>query len=151
VQAQILELFRTLKRDRGIALLFISHDLAVIRQIADQVATMYRGRLLEQSPAETFFTNPAHPYSRSLLAFAGDQPPRASRDQWQLERGVQISDDPAACIFLRDCPQRLAVCEQRDPAEHCIGSEKQRVLSTHYVKCHLYDENQGNESEQSQV
>ncbi len=146
VQAQILELFRTLKRERGIALLFISHDLAVIRQIADQVAVMYRGCLLEQSPAETFFTKPAHPYSRSLLAFAGNQPPQVTHDQWQLERGVMMGDDPAACVFLRDCPQRFTICEQQDPAGHCIGSEKQHLVSTHYVKCHLYDESQGNES-----
>ncbi len=145
VQAQILELFRALKRDRGIALLFISHDLAVIRQIADQVAVMYRGRLLERSPAETFFTQAAHPYSRSLLAFAKSQPPRSSRDQWQLERGVLMGDDSAACVFLRDCPQRVAICEHLEPAEQRIGPEKPRVLSTHYVKCHLYDENQGNE------
>lgn len=146
VQAQILELLRALKRDRGIALLFISHDLAVIRQIADQVAVMYRGRLLEQSPAETFFAQPAHPYSRNLLAFAGNHPPQAAHDQWQLERGVVMGDDPAACVFWRDCPRRLAVCEQLEPAEQHIGPEKPHVLSAHYVKCHLYDESQGNES-----
>jgi len=146
VQAQILDLLRTLKRDRGIALLFISHDLAVVRQIADQVAVMYRGRLLENSPAKTFFAEPAHPYSRSLLAFAGNQPPLASHDQWQLERGVVMGDDPAACVYLRDCPERMAVCEQVDPAAHHVRLEKQHVLSTHYVKCHLYDESQGNES-----
>jgi len=146
VQAQILELLGKLKRDRGIALLFISHDLAVIRQIADQVAVMYRGHLLECSAAETFFEQAAHPYSRSLLAFAGSQPPRVSHDHWQLERGVEMGDDPAACVFLRDCPERLAVCEQLEPAKHHVEPEKPHLLSAHYVKCHLYDEGQGNES-----
>lgn len=146
VQAQILELLGTLKRKQGIALLFISHDLAVVRQIADRVAVMYRGRLLEHAPAATFFAQAAHPYSRSLLAFAGSQPPRASHDQWQLERGVRMGDDPVACVFLRDCPQRLAKCARLEPAVHCIGAEKPRASAAHYVECHLYDESQGNES-----
>lgn len=146
VQAQILELLGKLKRDRGIALLFISHDLAVVRQIADQVAVIYRGHLLENSPADAFFEQPAHPYSRSLLAFAGKQPPRVSHDQWQLERGVDTGNDPSTCVFLRDCPGRMAICEQLEPAEYRVGPEKPHVLSTHYVKCHLYDESQGNES-----
>ena len=67
VQAQILQLFQNLQKERGIAFLFISHDLAVIRQIAHQVAIIYRGQLLEHTSADSFFGGPAHAYSKSLL------------------------------------------------------------------------------------
>ncbi len=70
IQAQILQLIQSLQKEHGIAFLFISHDLAVIRQIADEVAVMYQGRLLEHLPADDFFSGPDHPYSKKLLSFA---------------------------------------------------------------------------------
>ena len=148
-QAQILQLVRNLQRDRGIAFLFISHDLGVIRQIADQVGVMYRGRLLERSPASNFFKTPAHPYSRGLLSHAKNDLPPASHDQWQLDRGVEMGDDPATCVFLHDCPRRLAACSRYEPGEHCIGPEKPHDLPAHYVKCHLYDETNSNENQET--
>jgi len=145
IQAQILHLIRNLQRDRGIAFLFISHDLGVIRQIADQVAVIYRGRLLEQSPAARFFAGPAHPYSRSLLSFAkGEQPP-AFHDQWQLENSAAMAHDSPVCVFLRNCPRQLPVCEQQEPAEHHFGQENRHGSTTHCVKCHLYNETNNDE------
>jgi len=149
IQAQILQLVRSLQRDLGIAFLFISHDLGVIRQIADQVGVMYRGRLLERSAADSFFRMPAHPYSRGLLSRAKNELPLASHDQWQLERGVEMGDDPATCVFLRNCPQRLATCALHEPGEHCIGPEKPHDLPAHYVKCHLYDVTNSNENQET--
>ncbi len=67
VQAQILQLIQKLQVDHGITCLFISHDLSVIRQIADEVAVMFEGRLVEHTPVDDFFTRPSHPYSASLL------------------------------------------------------------------------------------
>ena len=75
IQAQILQLIQTLQKDFGITFLFISHDLAVIRQIADEVAVMYQGQLLEHSSADRFFSEPAHPYSKTLLSFAQGKTP----------------------------------------------------------------------------
>ena len=75
VQAQILQLIQTLQKERGIAVLFISHDLAVIRQIASEVAIIHQGRLLEHSSADDFFKQPKHAYSQSLLAFAKNEIP----------------------------------------------------------------------------
>jgi oligopeptide/dipeptide ABC transporter ATP-binding protein len=149
VQAQILQLIRSLQDERGIAFLFISHDLGVIRQIADQVGVMFRGHLVEHAPAESFFKQPAHPYSRSLLSCARNDLQLASHDQWQLESGVEIGDDPATCVFLRDCPLRLAVCERDEPNEHCIETEKPHDVPAHCVKCHLYDETDSNENRES--
>ena len=85
VQAQILQLIQKLQKERGIAVLFISHDLAVIRQIASEVAVIHRGRLVEHSAADEFFKQPAHPYSQSLLAFAKNEIPDDMKDQnWRL-------------------------------------------------------------------
>jgi len=76
VQAQILQLIRKLQKERNITVLFISHDLAVIRQIATEVAIIYRGRILEHSSADDFFGQPKHAYSKSLLAFAKNKIPQ---------------------------------------------------------------------------
>jgi peptide/nickel transport system ATP-binding protein len=75
VQAQILQLIRKLQKERNITVLFISHDLAVIRQIATEVAIIYQGRILEHSPADDFFSQAKHAYSKSLLAFAKNEIP----------------------------------------------------------------------------
>lgn len=70
IQAQILQLLQAVKKELGITMLFISHDLAVIRQLADEVAVMNEGQMLEHCVADDFFSSPSHPYSRSLLSFA---------------------------------------------------------------------------------
>jgi peptide/nickel transport system ATP-binding protein len=70
VQAQILALLKQLRRTHGLSMLFISHDLAVVSQIADRVAVMQHGRIVEQAAADELFLNPQHPYTRKLLASA---------------------------------------------------------------------------------
>ncbi len=139
IQAQILQLIQTLQKEHGIAFLFISHDLAVIRQIADDIAVMFRGQLLEQSPADLFFSKPAHPYSKTLLSFAGDAPPlRLPGDTWQLDRGSSKAGHSSNCVFSSNCREKMPVCEQ-EPANHQIDHKNQPTLGLHCVKCHLYD------------
>ena len=140
VQAQILELIQKLKSELGVTLLFISHDLAVIRQIADEVAVMYRGQLLEQSPADRFFSRPAHPYSDTLLTFAqGRTPMNWSVENWNLERSRKTADRHANCVFADSCPDRLQVCATVEPEMRYVKDENQDALGSHCVKCHLYD------------
>jgi oligopeptide/dipeptide ABC transporter ATP-binding protein len=147
IQAQILELILDLQKDLGIALLFISHDLAVIRQIADEVAIMYRGQLLEQSSADAFFSGPAHPYSRALLAFASSaEPSRLPDGNWNLEQARSAMEVNASCVFAHKCAEKMPVCEQLEPRSHRIQYRKERAMEPHCVKCHLYDEATGNES-----
>ncbi len=147
IQAQILQLIQTLQREHGITFLFISHDLAVIRQIADNIAVMYRGQLLEQSPADTFFSKPAHPYSRALLSFARAKGPlSAAGGSWRLDRGRSSTDNTSACLFAHNCPDKLPVCERVEPADHDIQHKNQHALGSHCVKCHLYDEVKTNET-----
>jgi len=101
IQAQILQLIQALQQEHGIAFLFISHDLAVIRQIADDVAVMYRGQLLEHSPAGTFFSQPAHPYSKALLSFASFNAPA------QLKALQATVEQLPACIYADRCTEKM--------------------------------------------
>jgi len=142
IQAQILQLIQKLQKEFGITLLFISHDLAVIRQIADEVAVMYRGQLLEQSCADQFFSEPAHPYSKTLLSFADGRTPRNwTGDKWHLERSRSSSAGHSSnCVFAGFCPDKMPVCERLEPALHNIQHRNQHTLAPHCVKCHLYDE-----------
>lgn len=147
IQAQILQLIQTLQKEHGITFLFISHDLAVIRQIADHIAVLYRGQLVEQSPADTFFSKPAHPYSKALLSFAsGMTPTRSAADKWRLERRRASTDTFSSCIFTGNCPDKMPVCEQHEPADHYLHTKNQHALGPHCVKCHLYNEVSSNEN-----
>ena len=140
IQAQILQLIQTLQKDFGISILFISHDLAVIRQIADDVAVMYQGQLLEQSSADKFFSEPAHPYSKTLLSFAkGNTPGHWSGDKWHLLRGHKSFGKGSKCVYAGFCGDKLDVCEEREPALHDIQFKNQHAAAPHCVKCHLYD------------
>jgi len=141
IQAQILHLVQTLQKDHGITFLFISHDLAVIRQIADDVAVMYQGQLLEQSPADQFFSEPAHPYSKALLSFAhGKTPVHWPGDKWHLERSRRSTSSTSSCVFKGFCPDKMAVCEQFEPLMYDIQTNNQHLSGPQCVKCHLYDE-----------
>lgn len=141
IQAQILQLIQLLQKDFGISILFISHDLAVIRQVADDVAVMYQGQLLEQSAADQFFCEPAHPYSKALLSFAqGNTPLNWPTDKWYLERSQSSAARESKCVFAGFCADRMEICEELEPAMHDIQFKNQRASGSHCVKCHLYDE-----------
>jgi oligopeptide/dipeptide ABC transporter ATP-binding protein len=147
IQAQILQLIQTLQKDHGITFLFISHDLAVIRQIADDIAVTYRGQLLEQAPADAFFNKPAHPYSKALLSFASNNvPQRSVGDNWRLGRSQTSTSRPSACLFAANCPEKLPVCERLEPGVHNVQNINQHTLRPHCVKCHLYDEEKTDDS-----
>ena len=112
IQAQILKLLQTLQKDLGITLLFISHDLGVIQQVANEVAVMYRGQLLEHSGAEDFFKDPAHPYSRALLSFAeGNTAGGAVNANWQMQIGNGIASRSPGCVFTGNCPDKMNRCK----------------------------------------
>ncbi|MGB5290940.1 MAG: ABC transporter ATP-binding protein [Lysobacterales bacterium] len=141
IQAQILQLIQTLQSDLGITFLFISHDLAVIRQIADDVAVMYQGQLLEQAPADQFFSEPAHPYSKALLSFArGETPVNFLDDKWHLERSRNSTCTRSSCVFKGFCAEKMPVCEQFEPLIYDMRTKNQHFSGSHCVKCHLYNE-----------
>lgn len=132
VQAQIINLLRDLKEARRLSLLFISHDLAVVKNISDRVAVMYLGRLCEVAPCAGFFSAPAHPYSSALLAAIPQPDPR----QPGGVSGMLDSELPSAlgppegCRFRSRCPRAQARCALNLP-------ELREVGPGHLVACHF--------------
>ncbi|MFW0783443.1 ABC transporter ATP-binding protein [Gordonia sp. CPCC 206044] len=132
VQAQILNLLSDLRRDLGLAFVFISHDLAVVQHVSDRVAVMYLGRIVEQAPATDLWSNAYHPYTSALLSAT----PGLGRERIVLEGELPSpTAPPSGCGFRTRCPvsvaecaelwpdlraraaQHLASCVHRDPAE----------------------------------
>jgi peptide/nickel transport system ATP-binding protein len=121
IQAQILDLLNRLRRETGMALVLISHDLGVVSETCEQVAVMYAGRIVEQAPAATLFANPTHPYTQGLLAalppIDGPRRPLAAipggvPEPWAMPRG---------CAFAPRCPKVSAGCDARIPAAIAVG------------------------------
>ncbi len=116
VQAQVLNIMKELQRERGLTYLFISHNLAVVRHVSDQVGVMYLGRLVELADKHTLFAQPQHPYTRMLL----DAIPKM-RDTGRARTPVQGEvpnplNPPSGCSFHPRCPQTTDLCKQERPA-----------------------------------
>jgi dipeptide transport system ATP-binding protein len=129
VQAQVLNLLMDLQEEFELAYLFISHDLSVVRHLADEVMVMYLGRVVEQGDKKAIFEDTTHPYSRALLAStpAVDLQHRRSRVPLRGELPSPLNPPPG-CAFHRRCPYATAVCAESRPAlEHTGG---------HLVACH---------------
>ncbi|HIZ36166.1 MAG TPA: ABC transporter ATP-binding protein [Candidatus Ruania gallistercoris] len=121
IQAQILDLLRDLKERKRIAMLFITHDLGVVRQLADRVAVMYLGKIVELGTTEEIFSGPTHPYTQALLSsavdMAGSDVPAAVRDG--LELGTTLaspSNPPSGCHLHPRCWKAEDVCAVDTPA-----------------------------------
>ncbi len=133
IQAQILNLLKDLQAEFGLAYLFISHDLNVVRYMADRIAVMYLGQIVEQSDASALFTEPKHPYTRALLAANPVPDPRLQQAMQPLRGDVPSPlDPPPGCAFHPRCPQIMPHCKERKP------SLLEDQASGHAVRCHLY-------------
>jgi peptide/nickel transport system ATP-binding protein len=116
IQAQILNLLRELQAELGLAYLFITHDLGVVRYLADRVAVMYLGQIVEEAPAEALFEAPQHPYTKALLAAVPSVDPARRGVAARLEGDVPSpARPPAGCRFHTRCPERLPRCEREEP------------------------------------
>ncbi|MDE1993619.1 MAG: ATP-binding cassette domain-containing protein [Rhizobiaceae bacterium] len=129
IQAQIINLLRDLRAELGLTLLFISHDLAVVRQIADRVAVLYLGRLMELAPADKIFETPRHPYTEALLASVPDPDPFAPRSRVLLKGDLPSPiSPPSGCVFRSRCIYALKACAETVP-------ELRETSSGHYKAC----------------
>lgn len=137
VQAALLNLLLAVQREFGMAMIFISHDLSVVRFLADQIAVMYLGEIVEIGPAEAIYRPPYHPYTEALLSAVPVPDPAAPQQRIRLEGSVPSAiDPPAGCRFHTRCPRRVllpdggAICENVPPPWREAGGG-------HRILCHI--------------
>lgn len=134
IQAQIINLLKKLQKELKLSYLFISHDLSVISHIADRVGVMYLGNLVEQSTTEELFSNPLHPYTKSLLSAVPVINSKDAREKIILKGDLPSPlNPPLGCVFHTRCPFAFERCAKEVPRENNIDGNRS-------VKCHLYDE-----------
>jgi len=133
VQAQIINLLRELQREMGLAYLFVSHDLSVVRHIADRVAVMYLGRIVELAPKRRLFAAPRHPYTQALLSAVPVPRPARKRQRIMLSGDVpNPAAPPPGCRFHTRCARAADVCRAQDPS-------LQQDAEGRAVACHFPD------------
>jgi peptide/nickel transport system ATP-binding protein len=139
IEAQVLNLLFDLKQRLGLTYLFISHDLSVVRFIADRVLVMYLGRVVEIGPTDTLFARPLHPYTQALLASRPSMDPaRRIEEPPIVGDPPNPIDPPSGCRFHPRCPYAQAVCTTRDPALSAADE-----WHAHAAACHIHDPTSG--------
>ncbi len=129
IQAQVLNLLMDLQEEYDLAYLFISHDLSVVRHIADDIMVMYLGRVVEQGPAEAIFQKPSHPYTRALLASTPAVDPQHRHERIALKGEIPSPlAPPAGCAFHTRCPHAVERCGSDLPA---LGPHEGRLVACH--------------------
>jgi len=132
VQAQILNLLEEMKERYGLTLVFVAHDLAVVKNVSDRVAVMYLGKMCEIGAPDHLYEHPAHPYTRALIAAIPLPDPESATAGEQHLGGELPSpiDPPSGCRFRTRCDRAQAVCASAEP-------QMQRIGDGHYVACHF--------------
>jgi peptide/nickel transport system ATP-binding protein len=131
VQAEILDLLREMRRAFNLSLLLITHDLGIIAEMADRVAVMYAGRIVEHAPVDRLFSSPGHPYTRGLLASIPGQ--QAGKRLLAIPGNVPpLGRLPPGCAFAPRCPSRFEPCDRRPPDPYDLGGDQD-------ARCFLHD------------
>jgi peptide/nickel transport system ATP-binding protein len=134
VKAQIVNLLRDLQRELDLAMLFISHDLAIVEHMTHRVAVMYLGKIVEIGPRRELFLAPKHPYTQALLSAVPIPEPGAGRTRIVLKGDVPSPiNPPAGCRFHTRCPQAFERCRVEEPRLDPVGAG-------HLAACHLNDD-----------
>lgn len=132
IQAQILNLLGSLQEELGLTYVFITHDLSVVRYLADEVAVMYLGEIVERAPASELFQSPSHPYTRGLLQAVPSPDPDSEPVRVQVLGDVPSpANPPGGCRFHTRCPEAMDRCKTEAPQVH--------ELDTSEVRCHLVE------------
>lgn len=137
VQAQVVNHLAALARDRGLAMVFISHDLGVVGHLAHRVAVLYLGRVVETGPVDAVFGAPAHPYTRALLDAVPVAHPGLRRPRLRLDgEPPAILNPPTGCAFHPRCPQAQEICRRARP-DLAPAAPPNRPDAPHLAACHL--------------
>ena len=122
VQAQVINLLQDLRRQFGLAILFVAHDMAVVQYISDRVAVVYLGRIMEVAPSDVLYTAPRHPYTRALMDAAPVPDPRLRRERVPLQGDIPSpAAPPSGCVFRTRCPHALEACAKIVPPLAPVG------------------------------
>ena len=133
VQKQILDLIKNLQKETNTAVIFITHNLAIVQDLAKRVLVLYAGEKMEEAPKEEFFKNPLHPYSKALLnclISIDEKPKKLNAIEGNPPQSGQVF---AGCPFEPRCPNKKAICATKKPV-------LKEVTPKHFVACHLYKE-----------
>jgi oligopeptide transport system ATP-binding protein len=134
IQAQVVNLLEDLQDRLGLTYLFISHDLSMVRHIADRVAVMYLGRIAELSPRDALYTKPLHPYAEALLSAVPEPDPGLARKRQRILLKGDVpspANPPKGCNFCTRCPKVIPIC-------HEVKPDLVEVEANRFVACHLF-------------
>jgi len=132
IQAQIINLLIDLQDEFNLSYIIIAHDLAVVEYIADRIAVMYLGKIVELTSYNHLYNSPLHPYTKALLSAVPVADPNISRERTMLQGDVPSPiNPPSGCHFHTRCPQRMEICDQQQPELKECGPD-------HLAACHLY-------------
>ena len=134
IQAQIINLLMKLQKERNLTMLFIAHDLSIVKHISDRIGVMYLGKMVELTRSDMLYANPKHPYTQALLSAI----PIADPDESKKKEKVMLAGDvpsplnpPKGCRFAGRCQHCMEICKTADP-------NMVEVEEGHFVACHLY-------------
>jgi len=134
IQAQVLDLMGDLQREHGTAIILITHDLGVVARMADEVAVMYAGQIVERGSVDDIFYRPAHPYTVGLRAAMPSNNPDAEHRLLPIEGSPpDLFSPPVGCAYAARCPHAMRICGTQEPAPFVVGAD-------HYGKCWLHHE-----------
>ena len=136
IQAQVVNLLEELQDRLGLTYLFISHDLSMVRHIADRVAVMYLGRIVELAPRDALYQQPLHPYTQALLSAVPEPDPEVETERRRIILTGDVpspSNPPMGCNFCTRCPRVMDLCRREKPAFR-------ELAPGHMAACHLYND-----------